>query len=240
MDGTFNLYSGNLHGCQPCFCYNKTKQCTSSGSHYEYFVQSSFLNSNDGWTVRLRNGTVASYTNTSNGIRISSSTSDTMVVIRAPSKFLGNQLSTYVQDLIAVAQITPVGGTTTPTRVNLVLNDDSGNSAIFTRIRNISGIPDRFIFQIHESQATNTLSAWQLQNILVSIQTLEIHVDMTNVSDFTLQRVNMSSMSTSRGLGAMASSFAENCSCPSNFTGLSCGTCNSGMSICHYLLFYTH
>eukprot|EP00794_Sanderia_malayensis_P015666 gene15666-17246_t len=228
--GTYNLQRTNPYGCQACFCYNQTEQCSSAAGFYASPISSTFTNTTDSWIVRYTDGLNAVYSNTSTGISITPANTAS-IVLHSPQTYHGQRLSSYAQALtIRLTLSMPSDQTVATASVRVIIHSTYGTNAAFTLPLNTSRQQEQTVaVRLHEFYATRRVSAWSLQHTMSSISQLSIQFDTVNVSHVKVSSVALSSTANGSLVSdALQSGYVEVCSCPTNYTGRSCQSCSSG------------
>ncbi len=142
-------------------------------------------------------------------------------------KYLGNRLSSYAQFFFVNLILTNRPGVAKATTEVKLTISSAYNTVSFVRTLNTSNSRHAVRINIHEFYTANKVSAWALQRTLSSVSLLSVHLNSTNISTVLITDLELSSASSSP-VSASLSRFVENCSCPTNFSGLSCQNCASG------------
>lgn len=203
----FNLNQTNSKGCQECFCFNKTAQCSSAGGYQE--VDISF----DPTTWNLPNfiGDVA---NNCLVVNVTKS----VPIISLPASYTGNLLYLFHQ------------------RLFLNLNVHNGNGSLptlairFTGTNNnsFSLLPANTSYQFHviHNWVLERISLLDLQTVLFDVKNIDIVVQVGNASHLEICDFRMSHVE--KLSNGVQFSGVEKCSCPQNYTGNSCQFCAKG------------
>eukprot|EP00795_Rhopilema_esculentum_P010926 gene10926-19760_t len=224
---TYNLQANNSFGCQNCFCFNKTGQCSSASGIYKFDVQSQFVNTSDGWNVTNTSGAGVAYSNTASGLSVDL-IDGRLLVLQAPSKYLGNKLSSYAQTLTVGYTLIPRTGVINSSVILSITFTHSDNSAVSLGLNANSSLQQQTsTVRLQEHNALTRISTWSFQHILTSVKQLSIHINATGISTFAIHIFELASTSN-QAMSLQRSTFAENCSCPVNFTGTSCQQCAPG------------
>lgn len=204
----FNLNQTNSKGCQECFCFNKTAQCSSAGGYQE--VDISF----DPTTWNLPNfiGDVA---NNCLVVNVTKS----VPIISLPASYTGNLLYLFHQ------------------RLFLNLNVHNGNGSLptlairFTGTNNnsFSLLPANTSYQFHviHNWVLERISLLDLQTVLFDVKNIDIVVQVGNASHLEICDFRMSHVE--KLSNGVQFSGVEKCSCPQNYTGNSCQFCAKGI-----------
>ena len=228
VSGTFNVDVNNPDGCAPCYCYGRSNVCSSA----RFFTSSNIssvvhLNGNGNWQL------TSSTSNTSiidigfkdqNGLHVTYSTGVWIVFTSPSDPFSKDLLASYGQQLVLEVEYT----------ANLNINwtvelePAVGSRVYFLVIPKPSQAVTAYSVRLHEDFATERLSAYQLQSKLANVKRVRIKMDAGGKGEFWFKSMTMETAQQS--IGALDTvGHVENCSCPVNYTGLSCELCHSGM-----------
>ena len=175
--------------------------------------------------MKTLTGLNSAYSNTTSGF-LFSPVDSTPVLLHAPSKFLGNKLSSYAQ--LFTVRLSSTSGIFSPTiQVSLIIAHQDNSQVSFVMPVNFSSQQQASSIRLHQVNSVERVSAWRLQHILSSIKSLTIQFNTSGVSSITIESVRLASASSSV-VSSTVATFVENCSCPVNFTGNSCSQCAPG------------
>lgn len=139
-----------------------------------------------------------------------------------PKDFEGNQLSSYGQLLMMTVKYADVDSLNATW--NVTIKNTNGQAAHFDIVPEPSLSNDEYHARLHEHYTLNNLTAYELQSILVDLDFVQIHGSfMANGS----VSIKVKLVTATKGVGEEVG-YVENCTCPNNYTELSCGYCNSG------------
>ena len=223
--GFYALQSTNVNGCKSCFCFNKSSECGVAGGFYVTSIQSQFLNTTDQWLLVNSSSMAALYYNTSSGIRFDAF-DDFVVSFRAPSKFLGNKLSSYAQTL-SIQFTSTIVPPNSAVRLILSITHTDRSIASFQLSANLSLRQQTVAFRLQEAYTIEGITANRLQHTLTSVADMTIQFNTSSVTGITVQRIQLMSASNSI-VSSQAANYVENCSCPISSTGNSCESCAPG------------
>ena len=103
-----------------------------------------------------------------------------------------------------------------------------GSKVFFHVIPSPSRAVTKYSVRLHEDFATEPMSAYQLQSKLANVKRLRVVTKANGQGKFVFKSLSLETvMSSSDGLQSVGN--VENCTCPANYTGLSCQLCNSGI-----------
>lgn len=157
-------------------------------------------------------------------------TSDSSVKLTFLDNFKGNQLPSYGQLFKMTMDYADVDSLNATWNVTLS-NTKAGQTAYFNIVPQPSLSNKEYHARLHEHYALNNLTAYELQSILVGIDSVQIHGRFKANGSVTL--MNATFVSATKGVGEEVG-YVENCTCPNNYTELSCGFCNSGKVWCAF------
>ena len=226
-NGTFNLQSINLNGCQQCFCSGQGNSCTSADGFVFSETVTNFVSDLAGWTLVGVN----SFENDpfNEGIVI---TSDNVTFLEAPEEFIGYKINSYNQ-LITLAIVTS-GDLVSLSDGYDVLIEGSELQLVTNFSSNLSSAQlQNITVQLHESagwvdRETNTPATMNdIQRVLVNLSLLQIRVSLSSM--VIVSRVSLGGAVPSTNSDSPHISWVENCTCThANYTGLSCQQCADG------------
>lgn len=136
--------------------------------------------------------------------------------------FRGNQLHSYSQLFKMSMMYNNVDSL--KATWNVTLKGKNQQAATFKIVPLPSLSNKEYHARLHEHYAVNNLTAYELQNILIDIESVHILGSFAGNGSVI---VNIELVSATKGFGEDVG-YVENCTCPSNYTELSCGFCNSG------------
>ncbi len=223
QSGTFNLQESNPDGCQSCFCSGLSSECSSASGFIESSVTTIFNPSPtfslDGWVVSPN--TTNKVFQQDDGLLIRNNFSGSLF---APSKFLGNKLSSYGQYL-------EVGIASAQQDIYSTFSVSLGNENV-QLVANLSRINNgTFSVQFHQTAgwrhffSSTPASEFDLQVLLSSISSLSISVNINR--DILLTRISLKAAVEASGPDHHVS-WVEECECPLGYSGLSCERCAYG------------
>ena len=238
-DGTFNLQPSNPDGCQPCFCSGQSNTCSDAQGFGASSIVTEF---NSSEPVPLQGWSVVSSGSASNPIpeSITGATafSDGGITIfanidaylQAPTEYLGNRLSSYSQFLnIMLAPVVYSIDFQTVVQPDVVLSGRGIQIGVNFSVISGSGLQTIRV-QLHESsgwrdtQTNQVLSAYEIQLVLSSLDQMRITAGFN--TDIVLYSISLDTTVPTAN-GSTASS-VEQCTCPTNYAGLSCEQCAPG------------
>ncbi|XP_034232146.1 laminin subunit gamma-1 isoform X2 [Thrips palmi] len=233
--GYFNLDPENEFGCTPCFCYRHSSDCQSAPGYSKVTMESVFARGNEKWTAEDTRGTPipSEYNSITQTIGVKAP-SDQPVYFIAPDKFLGDQRSSYNQDLSFRLRIGETGAS--PSVMDVVL-EGAGftiSQAIFGQGNKLPTVKDQeFTFRLHEHQDYGwqpRLAALNLIALLSNLTAIKIRGTYTPVGvpegvGF-LDDVRLSG--ARRGAAGQPALWIEMCKCPEGYVGQFCESCAPG------------
>lgn len=103
-----------------------------------------------------------------------------------------------------------------------------GPKVYFRVVPNPSQNVTTYSVRLHEHFATEPISAYKLQSTLADVNRLRVTVKATGQGEFWFKSLSLETARLNNdALDTVG--HVENCSCPTNYTGLSCEQCNTGM-----------
>ncbi|XP_077868376.1 laminin subunit alpha-1-like [Saccoglossus kowalevskii] len=233
---TYNLQALNPDGCQSCFCYTHSLDCTSAENYIPDVISSDFSNSRyDGWTATDPSFMAA----TTIGLLIpTGDTTDTLHIV-APSKYLGNKLSSYVQYLSYSASINDVTIRSLMSNQSIIIHGKNftqsvvynGDSFVLTNKQTtFKALLHESVWSYVDSDVPVLLQ--DFQGILADISSIQIRATFGYVGlqmfvyDVSLDTVALFENAPN---GTVFSTSVEQCNCENfHVTGLSCQECSTG------------
>ena len=235
-EGTFNLQSSNPDGCQPCFCSGLSDSCSAADGFYSARLVTTFNGTDmsllQGWRLFDSSGNATDVTPYPNGAGMLIQ-GGIDAFLASPAHFLGNRLSSYARYLSV--DVSPVAD-----GVNLEVTAMRGVILIgggVTIVSNFSRTESGLRVHLHESAGWTcigdpsiTLTSRDFQAVLSSLSELVVsaqyNTDVVLVSislDTAIHKSELADLTD-----AVPVTSVENCTCPQNFTGLSCELCAAG------------
>lgn len=220
-NGTYNSDPNNPDGCSPCFCFGRSDVCSSAQGFFKSYITANFSENNN-HTIDPSGITSLTSLNYGDSFEIKF-TPSSFIKLTLEENFKGNQLHSYGQLLeitMTFADVDSLNATW-----NVTLTNTKVQKAFFNIVPQPSLSNTQYHARLHEHYTLNNLTAYELQSILVDIESVEIHGSFKANGSVTIkvQLVSASKSSDGEEVG-----FVENCTCPYNYTELSCGFCNSG------------
>ena len=157
---------------------------------------------------------------------------NSFVKLNFQKEFKGNQLSSYSQLFMMTMTYADVDSLNATWNVTLM--NTQGQKAHFSILPLPSLSNKEYYTRLHEHYTLNNLTAFELQSILVDVDSLEIHGSFKANGSVT---IDAKMVTATRGVGEEVG-YVENCTCPNNYTELSCGFCNSGKALPYSPLCY--
>lgn len=215
-NGTYNSDPKNPDGCSPCFCFDRSNVCSSAVGFIKDYIMVNFSSLNH---VNKPGNLHVLSENNGNTFKIDFPSNSNVTVI-VKNNFQGNQLSSYSQLFI----IDYVEAESLNASWIITLKNTLDREARFSIVSSLSSSNKEYHALLHERNTLNNLSAFDLQSILVDIDSVEIQGRFIANGSVTIAA---KMVTATRGVGEEVR-YVENCTCPYNYTELSCGYCNSG------------
>ena len=216
-NGTYNSDPHNPDGCSPCFCFGRSSQCSSARG----FVRS-IISANFSAMQNIDNSPGVSFRRSGQDFVINFAPG-TYAKLVFTGTFKGNHLHSYNQ-LFKMTMRYTIASDSLNATWNVTLKGKNAKEASFDIVPLPSLSNTEYHARLHEHYTLNNLTAYELQSILVDIDSVQIHG--TFMANGSVQ-LNFELVSATRGVGEEVD-YVENCTCPNNYTELSCGFCNSG------------
>ena len=150
-------------------------------------------------------------------------TAGTFVKLTFENPFKGNQLPSYTQLFMLTMNYSSLNDSLLAAW-NLTLKGPNLNEASFNITPPPSTSNKEYKSRLHEHYTLNNLTAFELQRILVDIESVQLHGSFMSFGAVT---IDVKLVTATKGVGEEVG-FVENCTCPNNYTEKSCGFCNSG------------
>ena len=138
--------------------------------------------------------------------------------------FNGNQLHSYSQPFKMALNYSKVNDSLRSTW-NVTLKGTNQQEAYFDFVPLPSASSGEYHVRLHEHYTLNNLTAYELQSILVDVTSVEILGSFMTSGMVTIESIEL--VSATKGVGEEVD-YVENCTCPNNYTEMSCGFCSSG------------
>ena len=232
--GTFNLLPTNPQGCQPCFCSGLAVPCTSALGYTEGVVSTTFtITTMHQWTLLTSDLNPGGTLIPDPVTEVVLHQSGLGTYISAPDDYLGNRLSSYGQPLSFTYGLTQ-NGTISPPPPGVYDALIQGTNGV-TIAANFLTIPDTepttsSILIQYDGGWINTVTGQpsppeEILSVLSGIRILAVRVEVgVNLTLYNISLVTAVPVSE----GKSPVSWVELCSCPSNYSGLSCEDCSPG------------
>ena len=224
-NGTYNSDPNNPDGCSPCFCFGRSDICSSAQGFVKSYITANFSAGNNHNVARSELSMMS--LNDGDTLEINF-TPNSFINLTLIENFEGNQLHSYGQLLEMTMTYADVDSLNATWKVTLT---NTKQTAHFNIVPQPSLSNKKYHARLHEHYTLNNLTAYELQSILVDIANVEIHGSFKANGSVTIK---VQLVSATKGVGEEVG-FAENCTCPNNYTELSCGFCNSGKAVSHLI-----
>ncbi|XP_070532358.1 laminin subunit beta-1-like [Ptychodera flava] len=232
---TYNLQASNPDGCQRCYCFLHTSDCTHADNYVAAELSSNFLSSRlDGWSAT----TAAVIAPTQSGILVPVGPSTETVYLQAPAKYLGAKLSSYAQYLTFSAYTISGPLLTVMDQAVIIEGRNFTASMVYDgEPFNLTYSLTTFEILLHESKWKNMETNFEIQlqdfqAILADISSIKIRAtfDTGVLAMFTSVTMDTSVPIENPPNGTEFSTGVEMCTCPTaqHVDGNSCGECETG------------
>ena len=114
---------------------------------------------------------------------------------------------------------------------NVNLRNTNRKTASFNIVPQPSLSNTQYHARLHERYTLENITAYELQSILANIATVEISGTFKANGSV---KIKVQLVSATKRVGDEVG-FVENCTCPNNYTELSCGFCSSGKADRHLI-----
>lgn len=215
-NGTYNSDPDNPTGCSPCFCYGRSNTCSSAQGFVKSYIAADFhrMKANQSGislSILDRNTLVIDFE------------ANSFISLGFTEEFKGNQVHSYGEQLKVTLNYSTVNDSLHSTW-DIKLTGTNKREASFKVVPLPSASIGEHHVRLHEHYTLKNLTAFELQSILVDLESVQISGSFISNGSVTF---SMRLVSASAGVGEEVG-YVENCTCPSNYTRLSCGFCNSG------------
>ena len=238
--GSFNLQLTNPLGCQPCFCSGHTSQCSSATGFTAGMVAALITDgSEEPWdllspsfqpTGTLFYDPIEERVTYLHGLG---------AYVSAPQEYLGNKLSSYGQPLSVTLGL--VSNDTLPDSpppaglYDVVITGSNGVSiaAFFLNVPTLEPVTSSIRIQEGSgwviTSSSSLATAQDIISVLSDISRLAVRLEFDNPAATSIVVYNFTLVTASLvKSGDPEVTWVEECSCPVNFTGLSCEQCAPG------------
>ncbi|XP_031551742.1 laminin subunit alpha-5-like [Actinia tenebrosa] len=219
---TYNRDVNNPHGCTPCFCFDRSGNCSSAKGFVKSFITSS-PGSDDGWALGERQG-ISKFEQDAQklSLRFSPPARQSLTL---PEDFKRYHLRSYGE--LITFNLTYTGASSVKANWSLNVESRIGITISFP-LQPPSSINITYYYvRLHEAYASTMVSARQLQKALSDIFTMKIVGEFYTNGSLTLSEAKLH-MAVQGTIGEPAGN-VENCTCQDEkFTGLSCELCGEG------------
>lgn len=222
--GTYNSDPDNPDGCAPCFCYGRSNVCSSAKNFVKSYIQTNcYANPNCKINVF---GKAPTFEDVNQAKKISFSNGGEMN-LTLPNVFKRNQLRSYGQRLEVEMTFLSNASLKLTWKVIIV-----GNKNVHTfPIRPAPSLNTKHYYvRLHERYAEASVTAFELQHDLANVRSIKLMAKSTVTASVQVGYIKLVTAKECEGVGEQVG-FVENCSCPFNYSSLSCGNCSEGKTI---------
>ncbi|GMT10927.1 hypothetical protein PFISCL1PPCAC_2224, partial [Pristionchus fissidentatus] len=233
--GYFDLSANNQYGCAPCFCFGHSSVCATADGYYASNISSIFDHDKQKWTA-MTDGRPADTTwaELDKALAISDQKGG-MTYFLAPEQYLGDQRSSYNQDIIFTLRVNSEGARPTTRDIIIVGGDGKELSLpIFAQEQNAPSNlhPMTYKFRLHADPEYNwTPRLYELDfiGILSNITAIKIRATYAPTDIGFLTSFHMGSAAlTASSEDPRAAPWVEHCQCMEGFVGQFCESCAPG------------
>ena len=227
--GTYHSDMDNPDGCSPCFCYRRSKVC-SSARHFvkDYKTVDCYNNANCKANVASP-APAFQDVNQTKQIRFFKGSEMNLTL---PEPLKGNHLRSYGQRIEVALTFEDEGSLNTSWRV--ILTGDN-NAHSFTLKPEPSLAIKKYHAILHEKLADTPVVAYKFQHDLASLRSVKLGARAADVGSVRVGVISLVTASEKLGGGGDEVGFVENCSCSVNYTSLSCGDCHQGNELVFFV-----
>ncbi|XP_046390071.1 laminin subunit alpha-like [Ischnura elegans] len=244
-EGTFNLDEKNVDGCMPCFCFERSRNCSSSslfrsqisdmqGWHVVEMISKNGLHNGD--EVVLQNYEEEIEVHES-GIQINFTSKDVSrkyVYFSAPPSYLGNKISSYKGVLNYSMNVKDLEFPGSSLVADVILNGADFYLFYHYPKNLMAGFNETISVELYEKNfqiengTTSTKDLFMLA--LKNLKGLFIRIpndkgsNLISLDNVLLETADLSSSSSDMRKALTV----EQCDCPVNYKGLSCEECSPG------------
>ncbi|XP_063244920.1 laminin subunit gamma-1 isoform X2 [Bacillus rossius redtenbacheri] len=229
--GFFNLDEENVFGCTPCFCFGHSSVCQPARDYSRVAVESMFARSGERWkAVDYRGNPLPVQYNAITQTLGARSLGDEILYFVAPDRFLGDQRSSYNQQLQFKLRIGESGPAPTVEDVVLEGAKQSITQAIFGQANPLpSTVTQEYSFRLHEHPDYGwqpRLSSRDFISVLSNLTAIKIRATYTPQGVGFLDDVKLET--ARRGAAGQPATWIERCTCPEGYVGQFCESCAPG------------
>uniref|UniRef100_A0A158R623 Laminin subunit gamma-1 n=1 Tax=Syphacia muris TaxID=451379 RepID=A0A158R623_9BILA len=237
--GYFDLSLDNEFGCTPCFCFGHSSVCDAAEGYYATNVSSDFQYGKSGWeATTLHQGLLDTQWSEIDKAIAASDSDGSPVFFLAPKQFLGDQRSSYNQDLwftFQVHQNQP--GRLQPSQRDIVIVGGHGNQELFLPITAQnnpipSEVKQQYRFRIHSNPAyrwSPRLNELDFMAVLSNVTAIKIRATYGRGDLGLLSEVHLGSASlAAAGENPREAKWVESCTCLESNVGQFCESCAPG------------
>lgn len=226
--GTYNRDVGNPHGCTPCFCFDRSGNCSSAKGFVKGFIISS-PGQNNGWTFGARQG-ISDLRQDSQKLSVRFH-SPARLPLTLPDKFKRYHLRSYGE--LFTFNLTYKDTINVTANLSLTIEHLDTRKISFLLEPPPSINVTTYHVRLHEAYATKVISARELQEFMSDILSIKLTGIFLSNGSLTLSEARLHT--AVKGTTGEPTGNVENCTCnDKKFTGLSCELCGDG-KLCPFL-----
>ncbi|XP_077188729.1 laminin subunit gamma-2 isoform X2 [Paroedura picta] len=225
--GYYNLDSGNLKGCSPCFCYGHSATCSSAENYSIHKITSSFQQGDEDWKAVANGSPLPLQWSPHHKEVYVAARRPEPIYFNAPARFLGNQQLSYGQTLSFNYRVNRAGRR--PSQYDVVLEGAGLRIAapLMPHGRMLPCARKTYEFRLDEHPNNNwspRLSGVDFRRLIGNLTALWIRATYGDNTGYLSNVVLVSA----RPASGVRAPWVEHCACPAGYEGQFCERCAPG------------